>query len=92
MPDAICTDSPWYTWTPVLISCGVMWVGKSHALYELMAEYLGQEKADNGFQVKDFFDQGVVAVTYSDYPAAETFGAPSNIRILTESAGSSPHP
>ena len=61
----------------VMALCGVMWVEKSHALYELMAEYLGQEKADNGFPVKDFFDQGVVAVTHSDYPAAESFGAPA---------------
>ncbi len=61
----------------VMALCGVMWVEKSHALYEVMAQYLGQEKADNGFPVKDFFDNGVVAVTHSDYPAADTFGAPS---------------
>lgn len=60
----------------IMAVCGIMWVEKSYTLYEVMANYLGQERADNGFPVKDFLDAGAVVVSHSDYPVSPSFSAP----------------
>ncbi len=60
----------------IMAVCGIMWVEKSYTLYEVMANYLGQERADNGFPVKDFLDAGAVVVSHSDYPVSTSFSAP----------------
>ncbi len=63
----------------IMAVCGIMWVEKSHALYDLMVKYVGKEKADAGFPVKDFLDQGAVVLSHSDYPVSPTFSAPWTI-------------
>ncbi len=60
----------------IMAVCGIMWVEKSHTLYDIMIKYVGQEKADAGFLVKDFLDQGAVVVSHSDYPVSPTFSVP----------------
>ncbi|MCR5626640.1 MAG: amidohydrolase [Lachnospiraceae bacterium] len=63
----------------IMAVCGIMWVEKSHALYDMMIKYVGQEKADKGFPVKDFQDQGAVVLSHSDFPVSPTFSAPWTI-------------
>ncbi len=60
----------------IMAVCGIMWVEKSHALYDMMVKYVGKEKSDLGFPVKDFLDQGAVVMSHSDYPVSPTFSAP----------------
>ncbi len=63
----------------IMAVCGIMWVEKSHALFHMMAKYLGEEKAYAGFPVKDFLDQGAVVLSHSDYPVSPSFSAPWTI-------------
>ncbi len=63
----------------IMAVCGIMWVEKSHALYDVMIKYVGQKKADLGFPVKDFLDQGAVVLSHSDFPVSPTFSAPWTI-------------
>ncbi len=60
----------------IMAVCGIMWVEKTYTMYEVMAKYVGREKADNGFPVKDFFDKGAVVVSHSDFPVSPTFSVP----------------
>ncbi|MCR5011490.1 MAG: amidohydrolase [Lachnospiraceae bacterium] len=62
---------------------GLMWVEKSYTLYQLMVDHVGQEKADAGFPVKDFLDQGAVVVSHTDYPASTALCAPWTICLGT---------
>ncbi len=63
----------------IMAVCGIMWVEKSYALYDVMIKYVGKEKADAGFPVKDFLDQGAVVLSHSDFPVSPTFSAPWTI-------------
>lgn len=60
----------------IMAVCGIMWVEKTHALYDMMVKYVGKEKSDLGFPVKDFLDHGAVVMSHSDYPVSPTFSAP----------------
>ncbi len=55
---------------------GIMWVEKNYTMYTVMEQYVGREKADRGFPVKDFLDAGAVLVSHSDYPVSPSFSAP----------------
>ncbi len=63
----------------IMAVCGIMWVEKTHALYDMMVKYVGKEKSDAGFPVKDFLDQGAVVLSHSDFPVSPTFSAPWTI-------------
>ena len=63
----------------IMAVCGIMWVEKTYALYDVMVKYVGKEKSDRGFPVKDFLDQGAVVMSHSDYPVSPTFSAPWTI-------------
>lgn len=67
----------------IMAVCGIMWVEKSHALFDMMAKYLGEEMAYAGFPVKDFLDQGAVVLSHSDYPVSPSFSAPWTICLGT---------
>ncbi|MCR4611717.1 MAG: amidohydrolase [Lachnospiraceae bacterium] len=60
----------------IMAVCGIMWVEKSHALYDMMIKYVGKEKSDKGFPVKDFLDAGAVVLSHSDYPVSPSFSVP----------------
>ncbi len=55
---------------------GIMWVEKTYTMHTVMEQYVGKEKADKGFPVKDFLDAGAVLVSHSDYPVSPSFSAP----------------
>ena len=63
----------------IMAVCAIMWVEKTYALYDVMVKYVGKEKSDRGFPVKDFLDQGAVVMSHSDYPVSPTFSAPWTI-------------
>ncbi len=67
----------------IMAVCGIMWVEKSHALYHMMAKYLGKDKALAGFPVKAFLDQGAVVLSHSDFPVSPSFSAPWTICLGT---------
>ena len=63
----------------IMAVCGIMWVEMTHSEYDVMVKYVGKEKSDRGFPVKDFLDQGAVVMSHSDYPVSPTFSAPWTI-------------
>ncbi len=63
----------------IMAVCGIMWVERSYTLYTVMKQFLGKEKADAGFPVKDFLDQGAVVLSHSDYPVSPSFSVPWTI-------------
>lgn len=63
----------------IMAVCGMMWVQKTHAEYETMVLYLGQEKATDGFRVKSFMDAGAVVASHSDFPVSPSFSVPMSI-------------
>lgn len=63
----------------IMAVCGIMWVEMTHTEYDVMVKYVGKEKSDRGFPVKDFLDQGAVVMSHSDYPVSPTFSAPWTI-------------
>ncbi len=67
----------------IMAVVGLMWVERSYTLYQLMVEHVGREKADAGFPVKDFLDQGAVVVSHTDYPASTALSAPWAICLGT---------
>ncbi len=67
----------------IMAVCGIMWVEKSYTLYDVMVKYVGKEKADVGFPVKDFLDKGAVVLSHSDFPVSPTFSAPWTICLGT---------
>ncbi len=62
---------------------GILWMEKTYTFYDVMKDYLGQERADAGFPVKDFLDQGAVVVSHSDFPASTALSAPWTICLGT---------
>ncbi len=58
---------------------GILWVEKTYTMYSVMEQYVGKEKADRGFPMKDFLDAGAVLVSHSDYPVSPSFSAPWTI-------------
>ncbi len=63
----------------IIAVAGMMWVQKTHALYTMMERYLGKEKADIGFPVKAFMDNGAVVVSHSDFPVSPDFSIPWSV-------------
>jgi len=44
------------------------WFSKDDYYYNIQVPYLGQERADEEYPMKSFFDKGVVVASSSDYP------------------------
>jgi len=44
------------------------WFMKDEYYYNLQVPYLGQERADQEYPMKSFFDEGVIVASSSDYP------------------------
>lgn len=63
----------------IIAVCGMMWVQKSFAEYEVVEKFLGTEIADNCFPVKSFIDNGAVVVSHSDVPVSLDFSVPKSI-------------
>ncbi len=63
----------------IVAVCGMMWVERTHALFDMMVKYVGEEKAVAGFPVKDFLDQGAVVVSHSDFPVSPDFSVPQTV-------------
>ncbi|MCR5746190.1 MAG: amidohydrolase [Lachnospiraceae bacterium] len=67
----------------IMAVCGILWVEKTYTMYEAMAKYVGRDKADEGFPVKAFLDEGAVVVSHSDYPVSPSFSVPWTICLGT---------
>ncbi len=63
----------------VVAVAGIMWDEKEPYTWDQEIEYVGEERASNGYPMKSFMDAGAVLVSHSDYPVSPEFSAPWTI-------------